>query len=219
MEQHKTNSQTSSDRKKPPKKQASPIVLLCVILLLESVITCVWFPGFLTRPAANGSSIEKPETSWFSGSSLPATNTSASTEDSTLQADDYFSGLLCDAPARTEEITLRYTEEEIQAAPVRTATVSIEEPVADLGNIKVDFKSWNLEQDTDELLVRELQEHTEGEEGWTIKAYDFALASGQRTFDTDIEIVIPREESDGDYVSCVGFDETSGQWEDLYLNP
>ena len=119
-------------------------------------------------------------------------------------------------PALTADIKIRYTEEDIAEAPVRTAPVSIAEPVVDLGEIQVEFKSWNLQQEEDELIVRELQERSEAEGQWTIQAYEFSLASGQDQFDTDVRILLPRDPQTAEYETCVGFDAQHNCWEDLY---
>ena len=116
----------------------------------------------------------------------------------------------------TEDIPLRYSDSDVENAEPLTAKVSEDNPTAEFGGVKVELKSWNLENEDDTLTVRELKELDGGDDGWCIKAYDFSLESGQREFDTSVKITIPCDDDPGDIVSCVSFNEEEDRWEDLY---
>ena len=115
-----------------------------------------------------------------------------------------------------QEPTVRYTPEQIASAPAQTAQVSWWEPQADLGDVQVAFKSWNLEEEDDQLTVRTLPELSEGEDGWVIQAYDFSLASGQHTFVTDVAISIPREAGES-LIGCVWYNAEKDAWQNVYF--
>lgn len=122
-------------------------------------------------------------------------------------------------PTKTEDIRLRYSKEDLEKAPVMTADVSISDPTAVLGDIRVDLKGWNLESEEDKLIVKELPELREGKEGWSVKCYDFSLASGQHKFSSDVEITIPREKGNDGAAGFIWFNEETGRWEDAYSEP
>ena len=210
-----------SDNQQPmPNRYQSPVsqrhskksiflsVALSVILVVEGVIAGVWYPGFFN-----------PQKEENNGDNIRHTDNNSNTIN-TVTDDDFDIENLLAAYAEplkdTENIALRYSEQDVNDATPLTAKVSSDNPIAQIGEVKVDFQSWNLENENDELVVRELKELSEGDDGWTIKAYDFKLTSGQSEFATNVEITIPCDNTDSEVYSCVGFNEESGKWEDLY---
>ena len=79
------------------------------------------------------------------------------------------------------EADITFSEEERNSAPVTEARVSPAEPVVTCGDVTVDFKSWNLDNDEDTLIVKELPVKTDENTGYTITAYDFSLASDRKS--------------------------------------
>ena len=148
-------------------------VLLAVVMVVESVIAAWWFPGFLNpRSGKNGTGAISQTEAEKSGirhgmdgqnDDENADNPDAYGESGVSDIEKMIAAypeLLKD----TEEIELCYTEENVEQAAPLSAEVSKEEPVVELGDIRVDFKSWNLEKDSDELIVRELPELSEGDD-------------------------------------------------------
>ena len=119
------------------------------------------------------------------------------------------------AIAKTEDLKISYSQDEINAAEPKTAAVSPDNPVADLGDVKVDFGDWNLDKE-DEFSVRKLaQKDDAAGNGGTFIGYDFSLKSGKNKFGTRVAVTIPRTASDGELGKCVIFNSDTGKWEDV----
>lgn len=188
---------------KKPFPFAAVAVALAVVLVIEGVVAGLWYPGFL-RPKNT-----EPE----------GVVTVSEDEMEELVKEDADTEAVSDLTVAslpdTKDIKIRYSEDEINSAPAQTAKVSPENPVADFGDVKVDFKSWNLEGE-DELTVRTLGEKTDStENGWSINAYDFSLKSGKHKFATRVAVTISCTAASGELASCVGFNKETGKWEDL----
>lgn len=113
------------------------------------------------------------------------------------------------------DITVRYSEKELNSAKAETTVISWESPTANAGSAAVQIDYWNLESESDQLIVKELPEKSEGKQGWAVKAYDIKLTSGQNKFPTDIAITIPRTGSECPG-GCVWYNQENGKWEDVY---
>ena len=113
------------------------------------------------------------------------------------------------------DITVRYSEKELNSAKAETTEISWDYPSANAGNATVQIDYWNLDSENDQLIVKELPEKSEGKQGWAVKAYDIKLASGQKEFSSDITISIPRTGSECPG-GCVWYNEETGKWEDVY---
>ena len=206
-----------------PRKASSISPILCAILaivmLAELVIIAYVRPGILKKdPGTSGYMTAESESGSFSGdpgSSSAGDVMISDDEEAIFSQLDYASEEFPEGPLMTSEIAFRYSDEQIESAPVRTARVSPENPVADFGDVKIDLKSWNLENEEDELILRDLPEvESEEDDGLTFKCWDISLASGQDEFTTSVAITVPR--TSGAPVDCVSFNEETGEWEDEY---
>ena len=191
--------------KKAAKKSVSTglIILLAAILAVEGVVAGLWFPGFFTSKEKGEEKVTKDNLGSIIAEDLGAYNNENDNDDADVES----------LPL-TEDIKIKYSDEEVNSAPAQTVKVSPQNPVVTVGDVKVDFKGWNLNGE-DELTVRTLGQKTE-DGGWTVNAYDFSLKSGQNTFATNVAITIPRTAAKGELGSCIGFNEDEGKWEDLY---
>lgn len=182
--------------------------LLAVVMLVELGIAGLKYPGFLRKkdsPGGGPSVSVRPTASPVPTDGIgpqPGSMPDAAADD---EEDSPF----------TEAIRLRYTPEQIDSAPWAEAEVSRQTPDVRVGQVEVQLNSWNLEEDTDTLIVKTLPELSSGEEGWAIRAYDFSLASGQHEFSSEVAITIPRE-TEGLLGGCVWYNETEDRWEDVY---
>ena len=120
-------------------------------------------------------------------------------------------------PAITDEDDMDpvYTPAQIASAPTISVPVSGDNPVAEAGAVKVDLRSWNLDNDSDMLTVKDLPVISGSDSGKIIKGYEFSLASGQTEFATHVTITIPRTDSNSPGI-CVWFNEKTGEWEPVY---
>lgn len=184
------------------------------VFLIAAIVLTVGKPGKpgkpsqpayqAARPGAGpgNNSTSGPGSSFASGpEAAEATETAETAEDPAVLTSD--------------ELPLRYTKEQRENAPVNSAEVTPKQGSVTCGNVRVDIPSWELEEGGDRLEVRELPEISQGEGGWSIRAYDFSLASGAHEFDSDIRLTIPREGVSG-YSGCVWYNEDTGKWEDVY---
>ncbi|MBQ7536241.1 MAG: zinc ribbon domain-containing protein [Stomatobaculum sp.] len=185
--------------------------LIPLVLMVGFVVTAFITPGFLRGPQEIPGLLEEDD--W---SDLKKVEVGPDDPWYQYRYDDSTAAKL---PTETEDIQLRYSKEDLENAPVMTADVSISDPTAVLGDIRVDLKGWNLESREDRLIVKELPVLREGEEGWSVKCYDFSLASGQHEFSSDVEITIPREEGNAGASGFIWFNEEVGRWEDAYSEP
>ena len=169
------------------------IIALCVVLLVNGVIAGIWFPGFFTVQGGQGGSADD------------------------LSVKEGSAAYVSELAARigtTSDISVSYSEEEMNQAPSYEAKVSPQTPSADCGEVHIDF-SYNLEGE-DTFIVKKLPEKTDENSGLTVKAYDFSLASGQREFATDVVITVPRTEDDNDTTYWATFNEETQKWERIY---
>ena len=120
-------------------------------------------------------------------------------------------------PAITDEDDMDpvYTPAQIASAPTISVPVSGDNPVAEAGAVKVDLRSWNLDNDSDMLTVKDLPVISGSDSGKIIKGYEFSLASGQTEFATHVTITIPRTDSNSPG-TCVWFNDKTGEWEPVY---
>lgn len=97
------------------------------------------------------------------------------------------------SPGNPAFIDITFTQEEYDNAKTYTAEVSREKPEADFPElgIHVDMKWWNLENETDTLIIKKMPEKTCNTTGITLYSYDYSLASGQKEFPTEVEITVP----------------------------
>ena len=165
------------------------IIILCLILFVNGTIAGIWYPGFLTEHPAEVDNEPKDPIS-------------------TEEYEEEF------RIGKTSDLSVNYTDEEMNNSPKSRVSVSPESPSADCGNIHIDF-SYNLKGD-DTFSVTTLPEKTDKAAGLRIKAYDFSLSSGQNEFPTDVVITVPRDEDDNITTYWATFNEETQKWERIY---
>ena len=197
---------TAAPRKQ--KKSRKGVKVIAVLLIIAFVITAFFKPGFL-RGDGDGDGND--------GKGVSANNGSGG-QSGTADGDTIYIQDLTAEPGMTySDLSLKYTEEQLQSAPSVTKFVSTEQEKYKCGDVEIIFDEWQLEDGIDELTVRELPELQDEASGLVLKAWDFSLLSGQHQFNTCVEVHIPRPEGiDDRTVSCVWFNEEAGAWEDKY---
>ena len=214
----------SSTRRQPEPSQKTKKKGGCLrrFLLLLLIIGVAYFGfrdgGFLRGKGQDGNVYPPFHTNQggSSGSSGSSSGGSGSGTSSGGSGGQSAAGV-SNGPADTEDLTIHYSDAELAAAPAVSASVSREKPVAVCGDIRVDFKSWNLPEGEDTLTVRSLGSKTDEAAGWTLETYDFSLASGTHEFYTNVEITFPKpEDEDSTLTDFICFNEATGRWEDLY---
>ena len=180
-------------------------ILLTAVMVIEFLVAGLKYPGFLRK----GGSGDEP----FGHISSVIPEGSGKTDSTGGMGGD---GLYTSDSGDTwGDIPLRYSRKQIEAAEAKTDAVSWWDAEADFGDVTVQLDPWTLDEENDQLTVRELPEITEGEEGWGIRAYDFSLDSGQSTFSTNVTISIPRTSTEP-LAGCVWYNEEEDIWEDVY---
>ncbi|MDD2534408.1 MAG: zinc ribbon domain-containing protein [Eubacteriales bacterium] len=112
-----------------------------------------------------------------------------------------------------------YSEQDY-AAKAQTRTVSPESPTASAHGVTIQFGEYALDGDKT-LMIRELPEKTDQDNGVKVTAYDFAL-DDQANFDDVITIAIPYDAKyaeSGVENECIGakyFNQDTGEWEGVY---
>lgn len=210
---------SNSPRKKGGCGKCFLIMILSGLVFVLLSVGAVWFFGFLDGflnddPPENNprgriaDSSKKKPSKQEKKPGLPARRSKAPSAAS--KADYGFP-----YAASVSSIKVRYSEKDIKNAPKREAAVSPQSCQAECGEIKADFRSWNL-QGEDTFIVRTLPELKDKEAGYVIKGYDFAMASGQNEFATDVTLTIPRTAQGENEGFCVAFNDKTGQWERVY---
>lgn len=190
-----------------PKKHGKPCTMRALAAVLAVVIT------------AEGTLFGLNYKSWFGKD-----NKGVSTVSDTVESSGSSGAVIKQTDVETDipdiyissNIPFRYTEEDIHNAPEVKAAVSWEDDKTAVGDTKIGLQSWSLENDDDEIILKDLPVLSAGEDGWSMKGYDYSLASGQSEFATDISITIPREEGEC-CAKCVYFNEDADSWEDVYF--
>ncbi len=207
------NAARAAQNQTPPVRSSSKEWKKAIALLLASVIfavTALKYPGFLIKD-------KRPENGaagYLSGQGSADTDF---TEFSTYSDySDYTSAGDDPSVLTAGELPLIYSREQISEAEVLTADVAPNNETVVVGDTSVLIPSWELEPEGDRIEVRPLPELSMGEDNWTIRAYDFSLASGTHEFDSDITITIPREGGAAECSGCVWYNEETGYWEDIY---
>ncbi len=118
-------------------------------------------------------------------------------------------------PMSQSQVSLLYTDKDYANAPTVRAKISSDMSTADLGDLKVDFGSWNIETD-DEVLLRSLVEKSDKYTGTKIKGYDLSLESGKSTFYTPVSVTIPCTIGEDESGSIVMLNEENNSWEYIY---
>lgn len=192
-------------------KDSRKRILAGVLIAAIFVVTAFKYPGFLVkkgRPEDIGSTYQT--TGKKTGKDAGGDSVSANGAGDGMVYDDLADPMALSAG----EIPLRYTSAQLEEAPLQSADVIPNQGSVVLGEVSVDIPSWELEAAGDRIEVRDLPKLTQGKDGWSIKAYDFSLASGTHEFDSDIRITIPRG-NDGS-TGCVWYNAETGRWEDIY---
>ena len=120
------------------------------------------------------------------------------------------------SPGNPDFLELSFTQAEYDAAETLTSPVSRDNPTADFPGfgIHADLKRWNLENETDTLVVKRMP--TKTEDGAQYYTYDYSLASGQDTFPTNVEITDPIQSPGGAPGNVLTTDPETGRWKEVY---
>ncbi len=167
----------------PVKKKRSPARAAIALLLVVSILAGIAVTGFWYPGFFRGGEEETP-----SGSSVE------------------WSGTIPDP----EGGVFVYSDEEIAAAPAVSMKISPESTTASAGGFTVDFGPYNLDGE-DTFTIKTLPVHEDAAGGYTYRGYDLSLASGFDRFVTEVQVMIPREESDSDLVYFVSSDPETGE--------
>ncbi len=122
------------------------------------------------------------------------------------------------SPGNPAFIDVTFTQEEYDRAETLSAPVSQENPEADFPEfgIHADLKWWNLENETDTLIVKKLPVRTCAATGSVLYTYDYSLASGQTEFPTEVEITVPVQGEKDFFDGMVHYNADAGAWEEDY---
>lgn len=199
-------------------KKGRGLCLFLAVVLVAELIVGFKYPGYLrNKPTGGGSGGGISVSGGGSGGSGSGGNVSIGGGSvGEGHSMDFGDDISLPEILSAENISVRYTAEEIESAPAASAPVTPENPVAACGGVKVDLKSWNLDEPNDTLIVRTLPTKTDAVSGAVCKCWDISLASGQSEFYSDVCIELPLEEDDGPLTSFMTFNEESGEWEELY---
>ena len=236
---NKENVKTNAKEPVPTvKKKKSGVSLLLVVTLLAGFLfTAYKYPGFLvkkpdkplyTYQTGTGSMTGTSETGTASGHAESNSSTGDVEQGfvsaTRLTADSSYGTLVREELAQlTEEelrdlspgnpayIDIRVSDEEIASIEPLTATVSPENPICTIGDITVNFKEWNLEEE-DTLELRVVGSRTDSGGEISLNLFDFNMASGDNTFATDVEITLPRSQN-GDANGVVWYNPETDEWE------
>ena len=204
-------------KEQKPKKKSSALTALIIVLVaviaVEGVIAGIWYPGFFTGGKDDGNR---------SGSTVETPLTEANFYKGEISAEGTgFSDMLDDfnTTTATNDITLRYTEDQVKNAPEETAALTTDGGEVTAGAVKATFTDFDLQEDCD-LVVKDLptlrEERGEDEPDVKLKAYDITLSSGQHQFASEIELDIPRTVGDNETGSIIWFNEEMNRWENIY---
>lgn len=122
------------------------------------------------------------------------------------------------SPYNPSLLEVGFSKEEYESAYTISKEISRENPEADFDEfgIHINMKSWNLDNETDTLVVKRLPDRKDEIFGTELYSYDFSLASGQHRFYTDVEISIPLQGAGDGMVNALYLNEDTGKWENLY---
>ena len=202
---------------------------LSVVLAAEFCVAGFKYPGFLKKEGGgfNLSGILGEGTSDGNDSDHPSGQSvsdsmidflSMTDEELETYAANQVEPTVENSPGNPSFIDVSFTEAEYSAAKTLTASVSTENPSADFPEfgIHVDLKSWNLENETDILTVKQMPAKTDSVTGCQFYTYDFSLASGQNRFLTAVEVTAPVQGGAENFYGVVLMNEETGKWEDAY---
>ena len=219
-------------RHKPAKSPALHMICigLSILLVVEAVIACFWYPGLLRDKfrKPSGEVIETtavPET----GGNVLEYNTDPnvkkildylciSGEDLAKLSESEITPTPENSPGNPAFIDVSFTEEERNNAVTLSAPVSLENPEADFPEfgIHADLKWWNLENEEDTLIIKRLPVKSCSVTGSTLYTYDISLASGQKEFQTEVEITFPVQGEALAFEGTVHKNDETGKWEEDY---
>lgn len=213
---------------KPVKKSKRGLSLfLSLLFVAELAVAAFRYPGFLreelddfiagfnegfygegnTSGSSSGKGNSPSYNTGITDGLLFGTDVSVSDYTSSQYGTEYIGSV--------KDISISYTAEQLKNAPVYSQPLSQDNYTAELGDVYVDFDRWNIDE-SDTISMTDLPEVTDDNSGWTLKAYDFTLASGKHDFDTFVTVKIPKTASGDESGSCVHYDSVKGEWEYVY---
>lgn len=210
--------QAAQNASKTKKSTRGLSVFLALLLAAQFCVAAFRYPGFLRRKlgVTQGKSDGDPGDFAEDLDSLILETWGLTEEDMKLFENNMPEVTAENSPGNPAFIDVTFTQAEYDAARTLTASVSREDPTADFPEfgIRVDLKSWNLQNEEDTLTVKRLPVKDDDATETTLYTYDFSLASGQHEFLTDAVITVPAEGENTE--GFVVFNEDTGKWEDAY---
>jgi len=200
-------------QEKPPEKRrrkSLPVILTAAVLVIALTTVYLLQPLGLEDIFRNLSEASKP-----GGANRVTGKNEASkneTSNSTINKNDEFQA---DGAVGAYSIWPDFHESTFVESSVQKAAVSSDTHKVILGNVAIDFHTWNLNGE-DEVVVREFKERTNEDGSLKMKAYDLSLRSGQHAFTSAISVTIPCTAGEDEVSSVILFHSGTGEWE--YLN-
>ncbi len=210
----------SNSRKKPG--QTILAVALSAVLVVETCVAGFKYPGFF-RTKKGAESVEPENTRIADVNDTEPQNTlqdigyyGITQEELDAYLADPIEPTVENSPGNPAFIDISFTQEEYDSAKTLTAPVSREDPTADFPefDMHVDLKWWNLENDEDTLIVKQMPAKTCPVTGVEIYSYDYSLASGQNEFPTEVEITAPILGDPDIFTGVLHQNEETGKWEE-----
>lgn len=204
---------------------------LSIVLVAEFCVAGFKYPGFLKKEG--GGFDWSGLVTGQSGEGTDSIGFSQSTSDYSQEVYDYLGITEADyeeylkeaieineetSPGNPEFLNLSFTEADFSNAKTLTASVSRDNPTADFPEfgIHVDLKWWNLDNETDMLIVKQMPTKTDPSTGTQLYTYDYSLASGQSKFYTNVEITAPIQGKPENLENILTIDPDTGKWTEAY---
>ena len=220
--------QKSASGQKKSKGSTGLAVFLSLLMAVEAAVAGFKYPGWF-RKGENSSTVGNDDTNGKSSSNKE--RRTAPTVDSEFLSELGLTQDMLDlyyqdpievtaenSPGNPAFIDVSFTKEEYSSAKTLSAPVSWDTPEADFPEfgMHANLKQWNLKNENDELIVKKLPVKTCAATGSTLYTYDYSLASGQKSFPTEVEITLPIQGDKDLFEGMVHFNDETGKWEEDY---
>ncbi len=199
---------TVQNAPKAKKSRRGLSLFLSLILAAEFCVAGFKYPGFLLQ--------NKRKTGTYAQEILDSMGVTQEQLNAFLN--DPIEVTAENSPGNPRFIETAYSAEDYANATTLSAEVSRDNPTADFPEfgIHVDLKWWNLDNETDTLIVKKLPMKTDSATDCELYTYDYSLTSGQHEFYTDVEITVPLQGDPAAFDGVVHLNEKTGVWETTY---
>jgi len=205
--QHKTNPAPQKQGQKPKtiekkkkKKSKMPAVIgfVAVILIAVGVISNFW-----PKDPKDG----KGNKDWRTGNTAGKNNGN--------QGDTGIVATEENSPGNPRFISVRYSKGELEKASSESAEVSTRQCNVTVGDMEFELPPWNLSEEGEKLIVKELPKKTISTTGEEFYGYDFSLSSGTHDLGTCAKITMPRKAGNKEG-RVVYYNQETNEWEPVY---